>query len=83
MCFTTYIPISWILQHSHAHGQVSKPIEIIGSQNIPGKILMNKTTVENFAKRVKKYIDDNPDKKIRQIQRIWYNRDDCDPIEIY
>ena len=79
-CALQHIPMSWILQHSH--GQASKPIEVIASQNIPGNTLMNKTIVKNFAKCVKKYINDNPSKNIRKIQRIWYD-DECDMIEIY
>ena len=44
---------------------------------------INDSIVRNFANRVKNYVNDNPDKKLRKIQRIWYNRSECDAIEIH
>ena len=81
-CALQHIPIPWILEQA-AHHQFLIPISVIGApENMRGQKKLNHTIVKNFAKRVKSYINDNPDKIIRQIQQIWYDRTQCDMVKI-
>ena len=80
-CALKHIPISWILEDKN---QDLEPIDVIGaSKHVAREGLIDESIVKNFAKSVKNHINDNPDKTIRKIQRIWYDSDECDPIEIY
>ena len=86
-CVLKHIPISWLFQDKH---QVLKPIQVLAAakeSNGSRGCCINKTIMKSFAKRVKNYINcndnpENPGKKIRQIQRIWYDSNECDSIEI-
>ena len=79
-CTLKHIPISWIFEDEH---QVLKPINVFGAApQEKGDSHINHSIIVNFAKCMKNYINDNPDKKFRKIQRIWYDCKHCDTIEI-
>ena len=80
-CALEHIPISWILENEDEH-EMLKPINVFGAINT-STTYISETIIDKFAKRMKNYINDNPDKKFRKIQRIWYDRDECDMIDIY
>ena len=89
-CALEHIPISWVLEQDLDRNQFFKPIDVFSAASQEQKISrrrrkarINKEIIENFCKRVKKFVNDNPDKEIRKIQRIWYDQWKCDPIEIH
>ena len=81
-CALQHLPISWIFEDKYND---LKPIYLLAASegNDERESRINKSTIERFAKSVKNYINDNPDKKFRQLQRICYKRDECDLIEIH
>ena len=82
-CILKHIPISWILADKN---QVLKPIRVFGAgqeNNGARSCRISKSIMEEFANRVKNYINDNDNKTIRKIQRIWFACNGCDTVEIY
>ena len=74
---------AWILEQDE--NQVLKPIEFRAAprKTSTRSIHMKRVVIDNFTKRVQNYFNDNPDKKIRQIQRIWYNSNSFDVISVF
>ena len=75
LCALQHIPISWVFEDKH---DGSKPIVTFAASL--GRI--NPSIIKRFGKRVKNYISDNLDKKIRKLHTIILSNVRCDIIEI-